>query len=217
MARGIGIAGTLLVVAVAAGAWMFWQARKSPTTATDPMVDVPVAARAKARNESSEPASNAAAFRSPQASAYPSRGANPPAQIGLKPLTIEQERRLQDFVDSSARDNADQRDYELLVDKEAPDAGWSDAAERRLEDAIRRHSARLTALHASAPYCTRTLCRMLATGGFNSDAPDADWQHLIVDVLRDPELRGAFMDQHTVAGGDQKGVMYVTYLMRRTD
>lgn len=216
MARGNKVAGLLLVVVVAGGAWMFWPTRTSPPTAAGPIGTSPVAVQAGTHDASSEAASsNAAAFRSPNASAETSHAAVASVQVGLKPLTMEDERRLQAFVDSGARYNADQRDYELLASKEAPDTEWSDATERQLEDVIRRHAARFTALHASAPHCTRTLCRMLATGGFNSDAPDADWQRLMSDVQRDPALRSAFVDQHTAVGGDEKGVMFVTYLVRR--
>ncbi|WP_213434510.1 MULTISPECIES: hypothetical protein [Lysobacteraceae] len=206
----------MLVVAIGVGAWMFWPARTSSPTATAPHGEAPIAAQAGAQEKPSEAgSSNTAASGSPSASAEAPHAPLPTAQAGLKPLTSEDERRLQAFVDSGAQHNADQRDYELLVVKEAPDAEWSEATERRLEDALRRHGARFTALHASAPHCTRTLCRMLATGGFNSDAPDADWQRLVYEVQRDPSVRDAFVDQHTAVGGDDKGVMFVTYLVRR--
>lgn len=218
MARGRWIAGALLVVAVAAGVFTLWRAPKSTTSIVASGVS-PDAAQVGTPQGSSFPTSSAAvALRSQQASPDPSRDANSPAQIGLKPLTIEQERRLDDFLESEGKDNADVRDYEVLVANEAPDDEWSDTTKVRLEEAIGRHGARFTALHASAPYCTRTVCRVLATGGFDSDAPDADWQRLIGEVLRDPALRGAFTnDQHTMVGGDGKGVMFVTYLFRRSD
>src|SRR4051794_6031423 len=108
MAREPKIAGALLIVAVAAGAWMFWQASTSLATAAVPIGNSPSVGRIGAHDESSKAASsNAVAFGSPQALEETSHVATPPAQIGLKPLTIEQERRLQAFVDSGARHNAD--------------------------------------------------------------------------------------------------------------
>jgi len=55
----------------------------------------------------------------------------------------------------------------------------------------------------------------VGTGGVDTSAPDANWQDLMGAVMNDPMLRGQFVDTRTAVQGDQKGLMYVTWLVRK--
>jgi hypothetical protein len=218
------IAVVLLVVVVVAGL-VFLRLPREEAVAAD--VDPAAHASGDAQSASAAKGDDAVASATPTSTEAPadSSPSNAPTQataqttklVGLQPLTADQEQRLEAFVDVNAKDSERVRDFEMLSDNEAQDPDWSEMTERRIEDALRRHGARYTALHAGPVHCTQSICRMLATGGFNSEAPDADWQRLVGYVMDDPPLRNAFMDMSTVVSADAKGIMYVTYLVRRTD
>lgn len=216
------IAISLLLLGIVVTAVLYWpkSTTSGPATTTgspaDPSEPAPGHLQAPvpdpAGRESSEPSS---VPEYPPAE-QPAGTATRPAMTGVQPLTIDQEHRLEKFVEELATTDARVREFETLADHEEKDPSWSGEAERLLADAILRHGARLTALRASAPQCTRTVCRLVATGGLDSAAADADWQWLINAIMNEPWFSTHFMDTSTSVQGDPNGLMYVTYFVRKT-
>lgn len=134
--------------------------------------------------------------------------------LGLQPLTMAQEQRLETFVDALAEHHPSVRDFESLAQQEQKDPDWSAEVESLLANAMLRHGAHLTVLHAGPPYCTRSICRMVATGGLDTSAANADWQGLMSKIMGEPWFAEHFVDASTTLQGGPEGVLYVTYFVR---
>jgi hypothetical protein len=226
----VKVAGGLVVAILAVGLWFLWSTRSAPMEAI--ANDAPAHMSASASQGDAREAASTKVVRSDpsdsevlvarsQPSSPPTTSApvattpsHTPALVGVQPLTQADEQRLEAFVDNVAQDSNAVRDLEELADHEPADTS-AEALARVIAEAIHRHGVRLNALRAAPPYCTQTICRMIATGGFDTSAPNADWQDLMGAVMNDPMLEGQFVDTRTTVQGDQKGLMYVTYFVRK--
>ena len=151
-----------------------------------------------------------------QESSLRARGStSAPAASGPRPLTVQNEERLDVFAkDLTARDGAF-KDLLDLVRSEPRDPDWSDDVERRLQQLIAFRGARYTAIQTRPPRCSRTVCILVATGSLSSDAINADWQKLMGAVMNDPWFSQTFGDTRTALQGDAHGMLYITFFVRK--
>lgn len=139
-----------------------------------------------------------------------------PAPLGPAPLTAENEQRLLAFVEERAMEDAQLRDYLTRIATEERDKEWADAVEGQLQISIREKGAGFTALQVGTPTCTLTVCMLQATGGLSTGAANADWQTLINSVASEPWFQQNFGDIRTTITGDLNGILYLTYLVRKS-
>ena len=153
---------------------------------------------------------------SPQLPA-PSPAARPgrPLASGPALLSLSNERRLDVFSKDLALQSPAHSDLRDLGLNETQDPEWSDQVERLIQESVQRHGTGMTGLQASLPHCTQTVCELMATGGFSSEATNADWQRLMGFVMNEPWFREHFIDTRTSVGGDAQGVMYISYFIRK--
>ena len=137
------------------------------------------------------------------------------AETGPRPLTQENEQRLQSFAGELASDSATFRDYLDLSEREARDPDWSDRVERLILESILRNGARFTTLQMSRPYCSQTICTLTATGGLNTQEASSDWQRLMSLVMNEPWFRQYFVDAVSHVKMDQAGAMYIMFFIRK--
>ena len=149
---------------------------------------------------------------STQSSAYQS--ADLPPSTGPRTLTMANERRLDALAADLAMREPRQRDFLQLAKSEKRDPNWSDNMERMLQASIQNHGSELTGLEVGVPYCSRTLCKLVATGGRSTADANANWQRLMGAVMNEPWFGQNFDDTSTSVTGDAKGVMYITYFVR---
>lgn len=134
---------------------------------------------------------------------------------GPGPTSPQNEERLEKFLEDVVSHDSAFADLNKLAETEAKDPEWSDPVEQMFRESIRRLGAKMTALQVAEPYCTQTVCRLLATGTFSSDAANADWQHLMNLVMNEPWFRQNFADTRSSMHGDSHGVVYVSYFVRK--
>lgn len=137
-----------------------------------------------------------------------------PPSTGPRTLTMANERRLDALAADLARRDPRQRDFLQLAKSEERDPNWSDNMERMLQASIQNHGSGLTGLEVGMPYCSRTLCKLVATGGRSTDDANTNWQRLMEAVMSEPWFGQNFDDTSTSITGDEKGVMYITYFVR---
>ena len=137
-----------------------------------------------------------------------------PPSTGPRTLTMANERRLDALAADLARREPRQRDFLQLAKSEERDPNWSGNMERMLQASIQNHGSGLTGLEVGVPYCSRTLCKLVATGGRSTEDANANWQRLMGAVMSEPWFGQNFDDASTSVTGDAKGVMYITYFVR---
>lgn len=101
------------------------------------------------------------------------------------------------------------------INSEPVDHGWADPIELQLADRIRALGRTQTALQLSEPRCFTSVCVILGNGGLSTEQPNADWQRLLYQVADEPWFQAHFIDLSTSMRAEEKGTMYVTYLLRR--
>jgi hypothetical protein len=57
---------------------------------------------------------------------------------------------------------------------------------------------------------------LVATGGMGTDIANADWQRLMAMIMGEPWFGANFSDTQSSMQGDAKGVMYITFFIRKT-
>lgn len=219
----------LLVLGLLAFAWFNWSgqvdnAQTSQASAGSDSRDGSTLAGATGSDPTKSTAGSDAsdAAGSQFTPAEPGQGATPtPARSGPVPgtgprhLTPENEQRLENFAESAAAWDPRFKDLYTLAQSEKKDPEWSDDVEQQLQASIRQHGAQLVGIQTRVPHCTQTVCMLVATGGMGTDVANADWQTLMSALMNEPWFALNFSDTSTSVQGDAKGVMYITYFIRK--
>ena len=132
------------------------------------------------------------------------------------PMTADGIRRVSKFADGLATKNERQKEFLALSRNEEKDPQWSPQMQDALASSLRNNFGRRGGLEVSDIQCTRTICTMSAVVA-NSAAPSqsSDWQALMRSVMNEPWFGDHFFDASTTMGTDDKGLIYLTYFVRK--
>lgn len=135
---------------------------------------------------------------------------------GPSPMSQAGQVRVDAMLERLRQSDRNTEEYELLAGSEPRDADWSGRMEATLRHAILRHGGASTGLEVSAPRCTQTLCRLTAAShAAATDRPDSDWQRLVYAIAGERWWRQEFFDVSTSVTSDDRGMLYVTYFLRK--
>jgi hypothetical protein len=140
-----------------------------------------------------------------------------PRDAGPRPMTPEGEARIEALLAGLRRtDDATTQDYELLARSEPSDPDSSPRLESLIQQVIDRHARDLGHLEITRPRCGKTLCMLAAASHVpQTQHPQADFSRLTGHMFAEPWFREAFFDQQTTVHSDRRGVVYVSYFIRK--
>jgi hypothetical protein len=132
-------------------------------------------------------------------------------------MTPEGEARIEALLASLRRtQDATSRDYELLARSEPADPDSSPRLESLIQQVIDRHARDLGQLEITRPRCSKSLCMLSAVSHVpQTQHPQADFSRLTGHMFAEAWFREAFFDQQTTVHSDSRGVVYVSYFIRK--
>lgn len=134
---------------------------------------------------------------------------------GIQQLSPRNEQRLTKFVESQSQNNYVVRDKLEKLATEKRDSDWATMAEAELERSILSWGRDASSLQVSRPVCGSSICMVMATGGYNSELKNADWNGVISNVVNERWFFTNFDDMSTTVKGDRGGILYVTFFVRK--
>lgn len=139
------------------------------------------------------------------------------ANAGPRPMTPEGEARIEALLAGLRRtEDATTRGYKLLARSEPSDPDSSPRLESLIQQVIDRHARELGQLEISRPRCSRSLCMLAAASHVaQTQHPQADFSRLTGHMFAEPWFSEAFFDQQTTVHSDRRGVVYVSYFIRK--
>lgn len=133
------------------------------------------------------------------------------------PLSVENVERVSKFAAGLAAQNERQRDFLSLATSEEADPQWSPQMEEYLAGSLREHYGGMAGLEVSNVRCTRSICAMSAVANSSAITGASDWQSLMGSVMNETWFREQFFDASTSMGTDGRGLIYITYFVRKKD
>lgn len=149
------------------------------------------------------------------AARLPALGADTSA--GVRPLSVEGERRVSKFLAGLRTTSTDAKDYETLGRSEPADPDWSPRLEALIQQVIERHAREFSRLEISRPRCSKSLCMLtaVATTRNPQQLAQTDFQRLVGHMMQETWFRESFFDASTTVAGDASGDVYVSYFIRK--
>lgn len=143
------------------------------------------------------------------------RNMNTRRPTGPLPMTVANVDRLHRFAEEAAADIGGNAEPWMRINSEPVDHAWADPLARQLADRLRVVGHAQTALQLADPRCFSSVCVVMANGGWSSEEANANWQRLLYTVAEERWFQENFKDISTSMRAEEKGTMYVTYLLRR--
>lgn len=139
--------------------------------------------------------------------------------VGLGMLSAEGERRVAEAVAGIRRSDAHFDDLQTLLEIEPRDKAWADAVEARISEFLRVHGAGYSGLEVARPRCTETICEIIATAvqGSGPDAPQANWQALMIRMFAEPWFNESLIDPRLTMTVRDGSVVHIATFLRRPD
>lgn len=133
-----------------------------------------------------------------------------------RPMSQANRKRVDALAEWGASMESRLKDFHDLAISEKPDPRWSPQAESSLRSSLTQHTLKSAGgLEIDDVRCTATLCVLSATGGQHTEDPKANWQNVMQDMMGDAWFRERFADTSTSMINDGKGMVYLTYLIRK--
>ncbi|MHC9083895.1 hypothetical protein ACYX7E_02530 [Luteimonas sp. RIT-PG2_3] len=134
------------------------------------------------------------------------------------PMSAENARRVSRFSEGLAMNSERQKEFLTLATNEEKDPQWSPQMQSALTNALNNHYGQRSGLEVSDVHCTRSICTISAVVKDSTSVGQAsDWQAWIGPVMNEPWFGDQFFDASTTMGTDDKGLIYVTYFLRKSD
>lgn len=134
------------------------------------------------------------------------------------PMTAENARRVSRFAEGLAMNSERQKEFLTLATNEEKDPQWSPQMQSALTNALSHHCGQRSGLEVSDVHCTRSICTISAVVKDSTSTGQAsDWQAWMGPVMNEPWFGDQFFDASTAMGTDDKGLIYVTYFLRKSD
>lgn len=132
------------------------------------------------------------------------------------PMSSDSGHRVSKFAEGLAATSERQKEFLIIATKEEQDPSWSPRMQDALASSLRDHYGNKGGLEVSDVRCTRSICTMSAVVASSASINQAtDWQAVMGSVMNEPWFAEHFFDASTTMGMDDKGMVYLTYFVRK--